>query len=242
MSICANCERDIRPAVIDDDGDVEVWEDVNGITVCRKRADGEQFLHHRPMPAPAGTGAVVLPFYCERCGTRECRRCQGCLCPDQPRNCEAGCDDGERYAPSFDPDGPGYEDMRPERARRAGIGVGGKPIDRPPVVCLCGSTRFYEAFRAANLRLTLAGQIVLSIGCDFRSDDDLAALGDLAEDPAVTKQRLDELHKRKIDLADYVLVLNVGGYIGESTRGEISYATTAGKPVRYLEPESGGAR
>jgi hypothetical protein len=102
----------------------------------------------------------------------------------------------------------------------------------PPIVCLCGSTRFHDQFRAANLRLTLAGQIVLSIGCDTRSDADLAAAAELAG----VKSRLDELHRRKIDLADYVLVLNVGGYIGDSTRAEIAYARAQGKPVTYLQP------
>jgi hypothetical protein len=99
---------------------------------------------------------------------------------------------------------------------------------RPPIVCLCGSTRFYEAFRQANLRETLAGNIVLSIGCDFKSDD---ALGLTDMD----KERLDELHKRKIDLADEILVLNVGGYIGSSTKSEIEYAIKNKKRVRYLE-------
>jgi len=103
---------------------------------------------------------------------------------------------------------------------------------RPRIVCLCGSTRFFDAFRAANLRLTLAGEIVLSIGCDTKSDADL---GIVAGDLAPAKAALDELHKRKIDLADYVLVLNVGGYIGESTRSEIEYAEKVGRPVRYLE-------
>lgn len=107
---------------------------------------------------------------------------------------------------------------------------------RPKIVCLCGSTRFYDMFRAANLEHTLAGEIVLSIGCDFRSDGDLATIGALGRDPEHVKRDLDELHKRKIDLADYVLVLNVGGYIGESTRAEIGYALGAGKPVQYLEP------
>ena len=108
--------------------------------------------------------------------------------------------------------------------------------DRPPVVCLCGSTRFYDEFRRANLRLTLAGQIVLSIGYDTKSDADLTAAADFGTDPAEVKARLDELHKRKIDLADYVLVLNPGGYIGNSTRSEIVYAQAHGKAVRYLEP------
>ncbi len=108
----------------------------------------------------------------------------------------------------------------------------------PKVTCLCGSTRFYDAFREANLRETLAGRIVLSIGCDFKSDGDLIAAGTLGRDPGQVKRDLDELHKRKIDLADDVLVLNVGGYIGESTRGEVEYALAHGKPVRYLEATS----
>jgi hypothetical protein len=110
-------------------------------------------------------------------------------------------------------------------------------VIRPPVVCLCGSTRFFDEFRRANLRLTLAGEIVLSIGCDTAPDADLFAgdlAADLAADPAAVKARLDELHLRKIDLADYVYVLNVGGYIGPSTRHEIQYAIAHGKPVRYL--------
>lgn len=104
--------------------------------------------------------------------------------------------------------------------------------ERPRIVCLCGSTRFMEAFQAANLRETIAGRIVLSIGCNTKSDADLMILGELT--PAA-KAALDELHKRKIDLADEVLVLNVGGYIGESTRSEIAYAEAHEKPVRYLE-------
>jgi hypothetical protein len=105
---------------------------------------------------------------------------------------------------------------------------------RPEIVVLCGSTRFGEHFRATNLRETLAGRIVLSIGCDTKSDAELASVG-ITFDQAL-KDRLDELHKRKIDLADRVLVLNVGGYIGDSTRSEIEYAEKLGKRVDYLEP------
>ena len=103
------------------------------------------------------------------------------------------------------------------------------PPKFPRIVCLCGSTRFMEAFQEANLRETLAGRIVLSVGCDTKSD---AMLGLSPE----IKAMLDELHKRKIDLAHEILVLNVGGYIGASTRSEIAYAKTEGKAVRYLEP------
>jgi 8-oxo-dGTP pyrophosphatase MutT (NUDIX family) len=101
---------------------------------------------------------------------------------------------------------------------------------RPTVVCLCGSTRFGEAYREANLRETLAGKIVLSIGCDTKSDHDLAAAG-----TAINKEDLDLLHLHKIDLADEVLVLNVDGYVGDSTYREIQYARRMGKRVRYLE-------
>lgn len=101
----------------------------------------------------------------------------------------------------------------------------------PTIVTLCGSTRFSEAFRKANLTETLAGRIVLTIGADFKSDD---ALGLTEQD----KKRLDELHLRKIDLCDEVLVLNVDGYVGASTANEIRYAAYHGKRIRWLEPPS----
>lgn len=102
----------------------------------------------------------------------------------------------------------------------------------PTIVCLCGSTRFSEAFRAANLNETLKGNIVLTIGCDFKSDDALHLTRD-------DKIFLDNLHKRKIDIADEVLILNVDGYIGESTRSELEYAKQLNKKIRYLEPNCG---
>lgn len=102
---------------------------------------------------------------------------------------------------------------------------------QPTIVCLCGSTRFMDAFRSANLQETLAGRIVLSIGCDTKSDADLLALGELTKE---AKAALDELHKRKIDLADEVLILNVDDYIGDSTRSELEYARAKGKRVRWL--------
>lgn len=106
-------------------------------------------------------------------------------------------------------------------------------VDRPTVVCLCGSTRFAEHFRTENLHETIAGRIVLSIGCDTKSDTDLLAFGELTEE---AKARLDELHLRKIDLADEILVINVDDYIGESTRREIAYARANGKRVRWWGP------
>lgn len=107
---------------------------------------------------------------------------------------------------------------------------------RPTIVCLCGSTRFKPEFGQANLRETMAGKIVLSIGCDTRSDTEL--FGSMsAEQLMEVKAALDELHFRKIELADEVLILNVDGYIGDSTRRELGHARKLGKRVRFLEPE-----
>ncbi len=104
----------------------------------------------------------------------------------------------------------------------------------PAIVCLCGSTRFMDAFHEAGWQLTLDGYIVLTVGvCKHAEHHGGEALG---EDVAA---RLDELHLRKIDLAEWVFVLNVGGYIGESTRKEIEYAKGVGKRITYLEPLDG---
>lgn len=107
-------------------------------------------------------------------------------------------------------------------------------MQRPKIVCLCGSTRFYEAFQGWNYEFTMQGCIVLSVGFYPHAQDMIHG-----EDKGVTsiqKEALDELHKRKIDLADEVFVINVGGYIGESTRSEIDYALAHHKVVNYLEP------
>jgi len=104
-------------------------------------------------------------------------------------------------------------------------------MKKPKIVCLCGSTRFVDTFNEWRERLTLEGKIVLSIEIvttQLREEDPQYA------NPEI-KAMLDELHKRKIDLADEVLVLNVGGYIGDSTRSEIDYAHAHHKPVKYLE-------
>lgn len=105
----------------------------------------------------------------------------------------------------------------------------------PTIVCLCGSTQFGAAFHDANLRETLAGRIVLTIGCDMRADAEIFA-GISEDELNAIKRGLDALHFRKIDLADEVLILNVNGYVGESTRRELQYARHLNKRVRWLEP------
>ena len=103
------------------------------------------------------------------------------------------------------------------------------------VITLCGSTRFKDAFLEAQKRLTLEGNIVISVGLFGHSGDGEVWEG-LPEDTVTeTKEMLDDMHRRKIDMADEIFVLNVGGYIGSSTRSEIEYALHTGKKVRYLE-------
>lgn len=106
--------------------------------------------------------------------------------------------------------------------------------EMPKIVVLCGSTRFFQQFQRANYEETMAGNIVLSVGFYMHRSE--AAHGEKWGCTAEQKIELDELHKRKIDLADEVFVLNVGGYIGESTRSEIEYAQALDMPIRYLEP------
>ena len=111
------------------------------------------------------------------------------------------------------------------------------PADTPSIVCLCGSTRFMQAFFDAGWKFTLEGKIVLSVGvCKHAEHHGGEALGQKIAN------KLDELHLRKIDLADSVFVLNVDGYIGESTRKEIEYAKSKDRPIAYLEAqkEKGG--
>jgi hypothetical protein len=96
----------------------------------------------------------------------------------------------------------------------------------PRVVTLCGSTRFRAEYEAMNRTLTLAGNIVISVGLFGHGEPEA-----LSEE---TKARLDELHLRKIDISDGIYVINPGGYIGESTRREIEYAEKNGKEVNYL--------
>lgn len=103
---------------------------------------------------------------------------------------------------------------------------------KPMIICLCGSTRFIELFAVKTWELEREGYIVL--GCTLLPSWYCDVQSHFGEKTG-TKKQCDELHLRKIDLADEVLVLNMCGYIGESTRSEIDYATAHGKPVRYLE-------
>lgn len=95
------------------------------------------------------------------------------------------------------------------------------------IITLCGSTKFRHEFIAEQKRLTLEGNIVISVGLFGHSGDDEVW-------SESTKEMLDDMHKHKIDMADEIFVINPGGYIGSSTQSEIEYARKAGKPVLFL--------
>lgn len=103
-----------------------------------------------------------------------------------------------------------------------------------PVVTLCGSTRFKDEFMEVQKKLTMEGNIVISVGLFGHSGDQEVWDGMDEGTLSKTKKMLDDMHKRKIDMADYIYVINVGGYIGKSTKSEIEYAELHEKKVVYL--------
>lgn len=108
-------------------------------------------------------------------------------------------------------------------------------VGKYKVITLCGSTRFKNEFMEAQKKLTLDGNIVISVGL-FGHSGDTEVWEGMSEDTFTrTKEMLDDMHKRKIDMSDEIFVINVGGYIGSSTQSEIEYALMTGKAVRYLE-------
>lgn len=101
-------------------------------------------------------------------------------------------------------------------------------VGKYKVITLCGSTKFKEEYLNTQKQLTLEGNIVISVGLfGHRGDNEVWSEG--------TKDMLDDMHKRKIDMADEIFVINVGGYIGESTESEIEYAKSTRKGVKFLE-------
>ncbi len=98
---------------------------------------------------------------------------------------------------------------------------------KPTIVCLCGSTKFKEAFEKAVFDESCKGNIVLSVAC-FTHAENIQLTPE-------QKETFDKLHFSKVELANEILVLNVNGYIGSSTKNEINHATELGKTIRYLE-------
>lgn len=108
-----------------------------------------------------------------------------------------------------------------------------RAIVRPTIVCLCGSTKFKSEFEAMTARETLLGKIVLTVG--FFHHKQMVPI------TADQKQKLDELHLDKIEMADEVLMINPNSYIGESTRSELAYAIVRNKAIHWLDAKAGEA-
>lgn len=106
---------------------------------------------------------------------------------------------------------------------------------RPQIVCLCGSTRFYSEFQERNFAETMNGNIVLSVGFYPHA----AERPDQKHVTPEEKQRLDLLHLHKIDMADRVVFLNKGGYMGESTTRELAYAVFSHKDLDWFDRRLG---
>ena len=103
-------------------------------------------------------------------------------------------------------------------------------VGKYKVITLCGSTKFKDEFIKAQKDLTLKGNIVISVGLFGHADGEFGTI--ITEE---VKEMLDDIHKRKIDMADEIFVINKNGYIGSSTKSEIAYAKATGKKVVYLE-------
>ncbi len=101
-------------------------------------------------------------------------------------------------------------------------------VGKYKVITLCGSTKFKDDFIREQKRLSLEGNIIISVGMFGHSGDNEVWTDDI-------KEMLDDMHKRKIDMSDEIFVINKGGYIGSSTRSEIEYAIAHGKKVNYME-------
>lgn len=110
----------------------------------------------------------------------------------------------------------------------------------PTVTTLCGSTRFPDAFALANMHLSLRGRIVIGLGMQGHADEPRGArfLTSDGDENTPEKRGLDQLHFRKIDISDGIYVVNVGGYVGSSTKREIQYAIGEGKAVEWMFPDA----
>lgn len=113
-------------------------------------------------------------------------------------------------------------------------------MTKPMVVTLCGSTAFPTAFELANMHLSAMGHVVIGLGMMGHADQPSGARKLTADGDESTpvKQALDRLHFAKIDLSDAIYVVNVGGYVGSSTRREIAYARSMGKAVLWMFPDA----
>jgi len=110
--------------------------------------------------------------------------------------------------------------------------------NKPKVICICGSTRFADVHAITRWELERQGNICLMINYlpkEYVEQEFGNGKTDHFGEASGLKEHFDKLHLQKIDLSDEVFVVNVDGYIGESTRNEINYAKSKGLPILYLE-------
>jgi hypothetical protein len=108
-------------------------------------------------------------------------------------------------------------------------------VGKYKVITLCGSTKFKDEFIREQKRLTLEGNIILTVGLFGHSGDNEVWEGMDDGTLTKTKEMLDDMHFRRIDMSDEIFVINKNGYVGTSTRNEINYAIKTGKKVVYME-------
>ena len=102
------------------------------------------------------------------------------------------------------------------------------------IITICGSTRFKKEFEEVNRVLELNDWVVLTVASYYHSENS----DSLRKWIERNKRQLDDLHLAKIDLSQAIVVINVDGYIGSSTKSEIKHAKELGKPIYYWSDES----
>ena len=108
----------------------------------------------------------------------------------------------------------------------------------PKIICFCGSSKFVGEMAVLMWEFEKLGNICVGLHLMPNGYGEAKGHGKnyhhLAELEGIAEQ-MDALHRRKIDLADEIFIVNLNGYIGESTRNEIEYAEKLKKPIKYLE-------
>jgi hypothetical protein len=139
------------------------------------------------------------------------------------------------FAGEDDPTGALCHEVARLRAVRNQSLDSGSPLqDRPKIITLCGSSRFVAEMAVLAWELERDKSVIV-MGLHLLPHWYITKCRDHVAEAEGVADEMDELHLRKIDLADRVLVVNLNGYIGESTAREIAYANAHGKPVGYLE-------
>jgi len=102
------------------------------------------------------------------------------------------------------------------------------------IITLCGSTRFKREYEIVNRELELSDWAVFTVACYYHQEKS----PELREWILRNKRKLDSLHLAKIDLPQAIVIIDVGGYIGKSTKSEIQHAKKRNKPIYLWSDDS----